>query len=95
MTTIPRRRIHGTALERVALLYRDVSGTWRYRFRDRNVPISPVRARRILQIARRLPGARVDPADVLAELDVVIESGANDEILRKLARGDDEEGTTA
>jgi len=88
MTTIPRRRIPGTDLDAVALLYRDVSGTWRYRFRGRNTPVSSARASRILQVARKTPGARVDPADTLAELDAVIESGANEEILRKLARGD-------
>ena len=69
MTTIPRRPIAGTDLQAVAVLYRDVTGTWRYRLHGRNVVVSPTRARRILGIARKTPGTRVDPADLLAVLD--------------------------
>lgn len=88
MTTIPRRLIAGTDLYGVAVLYRAVDGVWRYRFRDRNVPASPARANRILRIARKTPGARIDPDDVLAELEAAMETGANAEILRELARSD-------
>jgi hypothetical protein len=66
MTTIPRRCIAGTNLTQIALLYRAIDGIWRYRRRDRNMPITPTRASRILALAARVPGARVDPADVRA-----------------------------
>lgn len=66
MTTIPRRRIAGTDLTQIALLYRAIDGIWRYRRRDRNVPVTPARASRILALAAEIPGARVDPADVRA-----------------------------
>jgi hypothetical protein len=94
MTTIPRRLIAGTELSGVAVLYRAVDGVWRYRFRDRNMPVSPTRAHRLLQIAKKTPGARVDTADVLAEFDAAIAGGVNDKILRELARGDANDGET-
>jgi len=64
MTTIPRRRIAGTDLTQIALLYRAIDGIWRYRRHERDVPITPARASRVLAPAAEIPGARVDPADV-------------------------------
>jgi hypothetical protein len=102
MTTIPRRRVRGTGLDAVALLYRDVTGKWRYRLRDRNLAISPARARRVLAAARAVPGAHIDRADVEAlslpaEFDAVLRRHGR--VLQALAderdQLDDDEGTTA
>jgi len=91
MTTIPRRRIPGTGLNRIALLYRAIDETWRYRFRDRNVPVSTERAVRILALAAAVPGAHVDPADVDTARDDALHASArkvidrHDRVLRALA----------
>ena len=58
----------GTDLTQIALLYRAIDGTWRCGRRDRNVPITPARASRILALAVAVPGAHVDPADVDTDL---------------------------
>lgn len=104
MTMIPRRRITGTDLTQTAILYRSIDGIWRYRRRDRNVPVTPARASRILALAERVPGALVDPADVKAAQEDASLALArrimdkHDRVLRALAEERetlDDEGTPA
>ena len=105
MTTIPRRRIPGTGLNRISLLYRAIDETWRYRFRDRNVPVSTERAVRILALAAAVPGAHVDPSDIdAAREDALLATtrrvmDRHDRVLRALADErdslDDDDGTPA